>query len=253
MPEENYTTPKILTRDNGASIAYYKVEGKLPGIIFMTGFMSDMNGSKALALERLCRDLGHAFLRFDYQGHGESSGNFEQGTIGLWAEDALAVFDSLTEGPQIIVGSSMGGWIMLLTALARSDRVAGLVGIAAAPDFTEDLLPQSLTEVDLQTIKKEGIVVIPSDYEDPYTITRALLDEGAKHVLLNNKIPLDCPVRLIQGLEDTSVPWERAIILQEKLLSEDVEVILVKGGDHRLSEDRDLERLKNIICDLLSY
>ena len=252
MPEQNATEPKILTRDTGASIAYHTLAGKSPGIIFMTGFMSDMNGGKALALENLCRDRGHAFLRFDYQGHGDSSGNFADGTIGLWAEDALAAFDALTEGPQVIVGSSMGGWIMLLTALARPERVAGLLGIAAAPDFTEDLIPQSLTEEHLQTIESSGVVVIPSDYEDPYTITKALLDDGNRHIVMNNEIALDCPVRLLHGLEDSSVPWQRSLILQERLRSDDVEVTLIKGGDHRLSGDQDLKKLQNTAFSLLS-
>jgi len=252
MTEENAAAPQILTRETGASIAYHKLEGKSPGVVFMTGFMSDMEGGKALALEQLCRDRGHAFLRFDYQGHGASSGDFADGTIGLWAEDALAAFDALTDGPQIIVGSSMGGWMMLLTARARPDRIAGLVGIAAAPDFTENLLPQSLSEEHLDIIEKEGVVVIPSDYEDPYTITKALLEEGGKHTLLDDEIPLDCPVRLLQGMEDTSVPWERALKIQENLRSDDVEVILIKGGDHRLSEDHDLERLKRTVVGLLS-
>lgn len=252
MPEKNAAKPKILTRDTGASIAYHTLAGKTPGIIFMTGFMSDMTGSKALALEDLCRDRGHAFLRFDYQGHGASSGNFADGTIGLWAGDALAAFDALTEGPQVIVGSSMGGWIMLLTALARSDRISGLVGIAAAPDFTEDLLPQSLTEKHLQMIERNGVVVIPSDYDDPYMITKALLDDGTHHVLMNKEIALDCPVRLLHGLEDESVPWQRSLTLQERLRSDDVEITLIKGGDHRLSGDQELKKLQKTAASLLS-
>ena len=252
MSEKSDAEPKILTRETGASIAYHTLAGKSPGIVFMTGFMSDMAGSKARALEYLCRDRGHAFLRFDYQGHGASSGNFADGTISLWAEDALAAFDALTEGPQVIVGSSMGGWIMLLTALARPDRVAGLVGIAAAPDFTEDLLPQSLTEEHLQMIESDGVVVIPSDYEDPYTITKALLDDGTHHVVMNTEIALDCPVRLLHGLEDSSVPWQRSLTLQERLRSDDVEVTLIKGGDHRLSGDQDLKKLQKTAASLLS-
>ncbi len=252
MSEKNYAEPMILTRETGASIAYHALAGKSPGIVFMTGFMSNMTGSKARALEDLCRDRGHAFLRFDYQGHGASSGNFADGTIGLWAEDALAAFDALTSGPQVIVGSSMGGWIMLLTALARPDRVAGLVGIAAAPDFTEDLLPQSLAREHLQTIETDGVVVIPSDYEDPYTITKALLDDGAHHVVMNKEIALDCPVRLLHGLEDTSVPWQRSLTLQERLRSDNIEVTLIKGGDHRLSGDQDLRKLQKTAASLLS-
>ena len=158
MPKKNVAKPKILTRETGASIAYHMLPGKSPGIVFMTGFMSDMTGSKALALEELCRDRGHAFLRFDYQGHGASSGNFADGTIGLWAEDALAAFDSLTEGPQVIVGSSMGGWIMLLTALARPQRIAGLLGSRRRPISLRPFA-QSLTEEQLQTIESSGVVI----------------------------------------------------------------------------------------------
>ncbi len=245
------TPPRILTRENGASIAYHRLEGKSPGVVFMTGFMSDMTGGKALALEELCREMGHAYLRFDYQGHGESSGQFADGTIGIWSEDALAAVDELTEGPQVIGGSSMGGWIMMLTAIKRPERVAGLVGIAAAPDFTEGLLPPGLTEEQRNEIEENGLVVIPSGYEDDYVITKALLEDGRKHLLLRGEIPITCPVRLLHGIEDESVPWETALTIQQKLQSEDVEVIFIKHGDHRLSEDADIARLKTTVRGLL--
>ena len=217
----------------------------------MNGFMSDMNGGKALTLEKLCRDREHAFLRFDYQGHGKSSGKFTDGTISIWAEDALAALDQLTEGPQVIVGSSMGGWIMLLTALARPERVAGLVGISAAPDFTEDLLPNQLTATQLAEIDEKGEIVISSEYEDPYIITKTLLEDGARHLILRQEIPLDCPVRLLHGLEDNSVPWETALKIQRMLRSTDVEVTLIKNGDHRLSTEVDLARLKKTVLEFL--
>ena len=217
----------------------------------MSGFMSDMNGSKALALEQHCQERGLAFLRFDYMGHGNSSGNFADGTIGLWAQNALTAFDELTEGPQIIVGSSMGGWMMILTAVSRPERVAGLVGIAAAPDFTEDLLPKQLTEIQLSKIQEDGFVVIPSEYEIPYTITKKLLDDGTQHLVLRNEIPLDCPVRLLHGLEDTSVPWETALKIQNMVRSKDVEVTLIKNGDHRLSREEDLEKLKKTVMEIV--
>ncbi len=242
---------QILTRENGTSIAYNKLEGNLPGLIFMSGFMSDMNGSKALALEQHCQEQGQAFLRFDYMGHGNSSGNFADGTIGLWAQNALTAFDELTEGPQIIVGSSMGGWMMILTAVSRPERVAGLVGIAAAPDFTEDLLPKQLTEIQLSKIQEDGFVVIPSEYEIPYTITKKLLDDGTQHLVLRNEIPLDCPVRLLHGLEDTSVPWKTALKIQNMVRSKDVEVTLIKNGDHRLSREEDLEKLKKTVMEIV--
>ena len=241
---------QILTRENGTSIAYNKLEGNSPGLLFMSGFMSDMNGSKALALEQHCQERGLAFLRFDYMGHGNSSGNFADGTIGLWAENALTAFDELTEGPQIIVGSSMGGWMMILTAVSRPERVAGLVGIAAAPDFTEDLLPKQLTKIQLSKIQEDGFVVIPSEYETPYTITKKLLDDGTRHLVLRNEIPLDCPVRLLHGLEDTSVPWETALKIQNMVRSKDVEVTLIKNGDHRLSREEDLEKLKKTVMEI---
>ena len=242
---------RILTRENGTSIAYNKLEGNQPGLIFMSGFMSDMNGSKALALEQHCQERGLAFLRFDYMGHGNSSGNFADGTIGLWAQNALTAFDELTEGPQIIVGSSMGGWMMILTAVSRPERVAGLVGIAAAPDFTEDLLPKQLTEIQLSKIQEDGFVVIPSEYEIPYTITKKLLDDGTQHLVLRNEIPLDCPVRLLHGLEDTSVPWKTALKIQNMVRSKDVEVTLIKNGDHRLSREEDLEKLKKTVMEIV--
>ena len=213
--------------------------------------MSDMNGSKALALEQHCQEQGQAFLRFDYMGHGNSSGNFADGTIGLWAQNALTAFDELTEGPQIIVGSSMGGWMMILTAVSRPERVAGLVGIAAAPDFTEDLLPKQLTEIQLSKIQEDGFVVIPSEYEIPYTITKKLLDDGTQHLVLRNEIPLDCPVRLLHGLEDTSVPWKTALKIQNMVRSKDVEVTLIKNGDHRLSSEEDLEKLKKTVMEIV--
>lgn len=253
MSDQNSTRenePRILTLQSGASIAYHKTPGSSPGIVFMTGFMSDMTGSKALALENLARERGQAFLRFDYQGHGASSGAFADGTIAVWSGDALAAFDELTDGPQILVGSSMGGWIMLLTAMARPDRIAGLVGIAAAPDFTEDLLPKELTTEQMAEINEKGFVVVPSEYEDDYTFTKALFEEGRNHLVLRDEIPLDCPVRLLHGLRDVSVPWETATRIQEKIRSEDVEVILIKNGDHRLSEDADLARLTRTVGQL---
>jgi len=214
--------------------------------------MSDMTGSKATALEDHCRKAGCAFLRFDYRGHGQSEGRFEDGTIGLWAEDALAAFDELTEGPQVLVGSSMGGWIMLLTALARPERVAGLIGIAAAPDFTEDLMWDAFDETIKGQIMREGLYRQPSDYdENPYPITRVLIEDGRNHLLLRDRIPLTCPVRLLQGIEDLDVPWRTATRISEQLASQDVEITLVKAGDHRLSEPHDLARLTDTLERLI--
>ena len=240
--------PKILTRDDGATIAYHKSEGKGPGVIFLGGFKSDMTGTKAVALENHCRETGRAFLRFDYQGHGQSSGAFEDGTIGQWAQDAIAVLDEITEGPQILVGSSMGGWIMMLAALARPDRIAALIGIAAAPDFTESLMWLNFSADIRETLLRDGVYSEPSDYDDePYTITLRLIEDGRDHLLLERPIAIHCPVRLIHGMQDSSVPWEHGLAITEKLLSEHVTLTLVKDGDHRLSRDEDIARLLRLL------
>lgn len=224
-------------------------------MIFLGGFMSDMTGTKAEALERFCRDTGRGFTRFDYTGHGQSSGEFTDGTIGRWSEDAIAVLDEVTEGPQVVVGSSMGGWIMLLVALARPQRVAGLVGIAAAPDFTEDLMWNRYSPEVRAQLESEGLYYEPSDYdEDPYPIAITLIEEGRNHLLLDRPIAIHCPVRLYHGMRDEAVPWMTSSRLAERLLSEDVRVMMVKDGDHRLSRDEDIVRLcagVNELCEHL--
>lgn len=249
-----------LTREDGTVLAYYKTNPgkartengrKPPGLMFLGGFKSDMSGGKAQALEAYAAARGRAFLRFDYRGHGQSGGRFEDATIGDWVGDALAILDAVTEGPQILVGSSMGGWIMLLVALARPERIAGLVGIAAAPDFTEDLIWARATAEQRAALQSVGHVDNPSAYsEEPYRITRRLIEEGRSHLLLSRPIALTCPVRLIHGLADPDVPWQTSLRLAEALESADVEVTLVKGGGHRLSEPADLARLERVIEDL---
>jgi pimeloyl-ACP methyl ester carboxylesterase len=231
-----------LTRD-GATIAFRRTPGRGPGVVFLGGYRSDMTGSKALALEAHCREAGRAFVRFDYQGHGASGGRFEDGTIGSWTEDALAVIDAATEGPQVLVGSSMGGWIMLLAALARPGRVAGLVGIAAAPDFTEDLVWDALGPEARGRMLADGRIEEPSAYGDPYVYTRALVEDGRRRLLLRAPIPLACPVRLLHGMRDPDVPWETSLRLAGRLQAEDVRTTLVKDGDHRLSRPQDLALL----------
>jgi pimeloyl-ACP methyl ester carboxylesterase len=203
-----------------------------------------MTGTKAMALEAACKDAGRAIVRFDYFGHGASSGAFTDGTIGRWRDDALAVLDELTEGPQVLVGSSMGGWIMLLAALARPGRVHALVGIAAAPDFTEDLMWDRIDDRVKAALLEDGIYSEPSEYgEEPYPITLRLIEEGRDHLLLRAPVPLHCPVRLIHGLEDPDVPWETSMRLSRVLESPDVTLTLVKDAAHRLSEPRDIARL----------
>lgn len=249
--------PRTLTREDGTILAYYKTQGRKAsgegaapeaGLVFLGGFMSDMSGTKAVALEAYARRAGREFLRFDYRGHGASSGRFEDGTVGLWAADAVAVLDALTEGPQILIGSSMGGWIMLLAALSRPERIAGLIGIAAAPDFTEDLIWRRATAEQRTMLLRDGHIDRPSEYSDtPYRITRRLIEEGRDHLLLGAPIALTCPVRLIHGLADVDVPWQTSLRLAEALRSDDVEVTLVKNAAHRLSAPHDLRRLEACI------
>ncbi|MBK1667949.1 alpha/beta hydrolase [Rhodovibrio sodomensis] len=243
MNDSDSPAAQVLTRADGARIAYHRTPGASPGLMFLGGFASDMDGTKALALEAYARQHGRAFLRFDYQGHGQSSGRFADGTIGQWRDDALSVLDQLTEGPQVLVGSSMGGWIMLLAALARPERVAGLVGIAAAPDFTDALLWQRLTAQQQREVEDNGVWQMPSDYGDPVPLSHQLFQEGRKHKLLGRPIQIACPVRLLQGTADAEVPADWAVKLQHALASDDVEATLVKDADHRLSTERDLQRL----------
>ncbi len=241
-------SPKFLPRPDGARVAYESVPGKTPGVMFFGGFHSDMTGTKASALEAHCRAAGRAFVRFDYTGHGASSGKFEAGTIGGWAEDAVAVLDGVAEGPQVLVGSSMGGWIMLLAALARPGRVCGLVGVAAAPDFTEDLIWNEMPDEAKKAMAQDGQWLRPSEYDDAgYPITMRLIEEGRDHLLLRDPIDIRCPVRLIHGVGDEDVPWQVSRRLSEALRSDDVTLTLVKNGDHRLSEPADIERLGRMI------
>jgi len=243
--------PSFLIMPDGSRIAYRHIDGLSPGILFCAGFNSDMQGNKALDLDAWCRDQGRQFTRFDYFGHGLSSGRVEDGCIGRWRDDAVAVLDRLTSGPQLVVGSSMGGWIMLLLALARPERVCALVGLAAAPDFTERLR-DSLSAAQLRQLAATGYADLPNCYDDgePYRIGRQLLEEGGAHLLLGGDIGLDLPVRLIHGQRDEDVPWQLALTLAERLRGSDVEVQLVKNGDHRLSEPADLARLRNTVAQL---
>lgn len=243
----------ILSREGGATIAYDRLSGKNPGIIFLHGFRSDKNGGKALAIERFCKKRGQAFLRLDVSGHGQSSGAFEDGTIGEWTDDIVAAIDHLTDGPQIIVGSSMGGWLGLLAALARPERIAGFMGIAAAPDFVEDLIFDTLSDAEKNELAQKGSITLPSDEEGfpPPTLKAGFFEEARRHFLLRSTIPLSCPVRLIQGQKDDSVPWRRALVLVEKLLSDDVVLTLAKNGGHRLNEPQDMMRMEGVLEALL--
>jgi pimeloyl-ACP methyl ester carboxylesterase len=247
------TSPQTLSRDDAATIAYHRRFGAAPGIVFLAGLRSDMRGVKALYLDEYCRRRGRAYVRFDYFGHGVSSGDFADGTVGRWAEDAIAVVDQLTDGPQILVGSSMGGWIMLLAALARPARIHALIGIAAAPDATEDLLLPRLDAAQRGELMATGSVTLPSEYDPAgYTYRLRLIEDGRRHLVMRAPIAIGCPVRLLHGLRDASVPWRTSLRLAEQLTSRDVAVTLVKGGDHRLSTGPDLARLAATLDELVS-
>jgi pimeloyl-ACP methyl ester carboxylesterase len=241
-----------LDRGDGTELAWSRLDGASPTVVFLPGFRSDMNGDKATALAAFCASRGQAMLRFDYSGHGASGGRFEHGTIGIWSTDALTVLDRLTEGQVILIGSSMGGWLALLTALRRPERVVAIVGIAAAPDFPEKLMWDAMTFEERARLMRDGMLQIPSKYGEPTTITRALIEDGRTHLLLDNPILLDCKVRLLHGQADPDVPWEMALRTAERLTAHDVEIILVKDGDHRLSRPRDLALLQRTLTALLT-
>jgi len=245
-------TTRRLDRGDGTELAWSRLDGASPTVVFLPGFRSDMTGDKATALAAFCVSRGQAMLRFDYSGHGASGGQFERGTIGIWAEDALTVLDRLAPGQVILVGSSMGGWIALLTALRRPERVAAIVGVAAAPDFTETLMWDAMTFDERARLMHLGWLQVASQYGEPTTITRALIEDGRKHLLLDKPILLDCKVRLLHGQADPDVPWEIALRTAEQLTGTDVEVVLVKDGDHRLSRPRDLALLRRTLASLLA-
>ena len=238
-------------RGDGVNLAWAHASGAGPTTVFLPGFRSDMTGAKALALEAWCMARGTACLRLDYSGHGASDGAFTDGTIGRWTEDALVLVDVLTQGPLVLVGSSMGGWVALLLARARRARVAGLVGIAAAPDFTEDLMWDAMMPAERARLQRDGVIQVPSRYGDPTPVTLRLIEDGRDHLLLGEPIHLDCPVRLLHGQNDADVPWETSLRLAAKLDSTDVQITLIKDGDHRLSRPEDLAVLKRLHAELL--
>ncbi len=244
--------PSILTREDGATIAYRRSAGKAPCVVFLGGFMSDMSGTKATRLHEFCATRGQAFVRFDYFAHGLSSGDFMDATVGRWKADTLAVIDQLTEGPIVLVGSSIGGWLMCLAALARPQRIAALVGIASAPDATEALMWPRFPQWVRDAILREGAARVPSAYaSEGYLITRALIEDGRKQLLPADP-RITCPVRLLHGIEDEDVPFRTSLDLAAKIAARDVQVILVKDGDHRLSREQDLGLLLRTLAPLLA-
>lgn len=240
-----------LDRGDGVELAWARVPGRSPAVVFLPGLRSDMTGTKAAAVADLCQARGQACLRLDYSGHGASGGRFEAGTVGQWAADALVLLDRLTAGPVVLVGSSLGGWIALLLARQRPARMAGLLGIAAAPDFTERLMWASMMPREREALLRDGMVHVPSEYGEPLPITRALIEDGRRNLVLESEIAVTCPVRLIQGQADPDVPWELALTLAARLASRDVRITLVKDGDHRLSRPADLALLRAALLDLL--
>jgi len=248
-------------------IAVRARSGKEPGLFWLSGFKSDMQGTKALALDVWAGEHGRAAVRFDYSGHGESGGDFAEGTIGRWLEESLAVFERFCEGPQIVIGSSMGGWLALL--LAREVRrrqieqrqsgerpckasLAGLVLIAPAPDFTEELMWKNFPAKVKAEIETKGVWLRPSEYDDgsPYPITRNLIEDGRNHLVLGNAIDVGCPVRILQGAQDPDVPWQHAFALTHRLPAEDVVLTMIQDGDHRLSRPQDIARLLAAVAEM---
>ncbi len=244
---------------SGLQLAYRRTEARDsedPGIVWLGGFKSDMLSTKAECIAQWAKDHGRAFLRFDYSGHGESAGRFEDGTIGSWSNQSLAMIRALTSGPQILVGSSMGGWIALLVAqalagLGETSRLAGLVLIAPAVDFTEELMWQKLPESARREIETKGFWLRPTQYAiEPYPVTRALIENGRKYLLFGGTIRSYCPVHILQGMEDPDVPWSHAMKLVEHLAGDPVALTLIKDGDHRLSRDQDILRLLSAISQI---
>lgn len=246
-------TPSYLTTSQGRRIAYHRTPGAGPGIVFLGGFKSDMEGTKARWLEDWAREAGRAFLRLDYSGHGDSSGAFTDGSIGDWTADARAVIDAVTTGPQILVGSSMGGWIALLLARDNPERIAGLVTVAAAPDFTEDAILAGFDADQRAALLSDGQVALPSDYGDPYIITRRLIDEAGDHLVLRAPLDLPFPVRFLQGTADEDVEMQVALRLLEHAHGPDMRLTLVKGADHRFSDPDCLALIGAAIGDVIAH
>jgi pimeloyl-ACP methyl ester carboxylesterase len=250
-PEPEPATIEVGSGADLRRIAVRARPGGSPGLVWLGGFKSDMRGTKALALDDWAAAQGRACVRFDYSGHGESGGTFADGTIGRWLEESVAVFDRYCTGPQVVIGSSMGGWMALLLAraLARRNALApratlkGLVLIAPAPDFTEELMWKGFSAEIRHEIEVNGVWLRPSEYGEPYPITRQLIEEGRNHLLLGGAIDVGCPVRILQGAQDPDVPWRHAFTLTQRLPGDDVVLTLIQDGDHRLSRPQDIARI----------
>lgn len=246
-------SPKYLTTPEDRKLAYHQSgeTSDKPGIVFLGGFKSDMEGTKAIYLQDWAQRRNRSFLRFDYSGHGQSSGDFLDGCIGEWAQDAMDMIGEVTDGPQILVGSSMGGWMALLVARAMPEKVAGLVGVAAAPDFTEDSMWDGFTDAQRAEMAKTGQVALPSDYSDePYIITAKLIEDGRENLVLRDPLELPFPVRLLHGTADTDVAQSVPLRILEHATCEDMRLTLVKGADHRFSEPAQLQLIREAIAEV---
>lgn len=244
--------PNFIQSKDGLSIAYNFLRGKTPAVMFMPGFFSNMQGTKALWLEKRCKERGQAYVRFDYRGHGRSDGKFEDGTITDWLNDTLLILDQIVPKPVVAVGSSMGGWIAVLAALNRPDAVAGLVGVASSPDFTQSIYEERMNVAQREEIVEKGFIKQPSDYQDnPVIITRKLIEDGNNHLLLNrDKLKIDIPVILIHGKKDADVSWKKSFALQQRIGKEYCKLILVPDGKHRLSRPQDLDLIDQSVMKI---
>ncbi|MCC6597863.1 MAG: alpha/beta hydrolase [Alphaproteobacteria bacterium] len=253
------TSPARFERPNRPALAYEYTPNRgqgarYPLLMFCGGYRSDMNGTKASHLARQCAARGQPFLRFDYSGHGTSEGRFEDGTIGEWAQDAIDMLDFIAQGPVVVAGSSMGGWIALLLAKAQPDRVRGVIGIAAAPDFTETLFAERLNDTQRHTLMTNGLLEIPGNPgEAPLLFTKKLYEEGKNNLLLDRPQSVDFPIKLIQGMQDVEVPWETSVKIQKNYRGADVDIIFIEDGDHRLSRPEDLDIIDREIRTLSGF
>ncbi|MEJ6392330.1 alpha/beta hydrolase [Gymnodinialimonas sp. 2305UL16-5] len=244
---------EFLETPNGRRLAYHRFSGRRTGVVFLGGLRSDMTGTKAVHLEAWARRSGREFLRFDYSGHGQSSGEFTDGCIGDWAEDAVVAITALTEDPVILVGSSMGGWISLLVAKAMPERVAGLVTIAAAPDFTEDGMWSDWSDDQRKACMEDGQVALPSEYGDDMIITKRMIEDGREHLILREPLAVNVPVRMLQGTADEDVPMDVALRILEHIDGHDIRLELVKGADHRFSEPDCLDTITRSVEEVLLH
>lgn len=248
----NKSNSRSIQLPSNERLMFHHLDGDSPGVVFLGGFNSSMRGTKATTLESWCRENQRAYTRFDYRGHGQSDGKFEDGSISDWLQDTLAIIDHIDQRPLVLVGSSMGAWIMLLAAIRRPHRVAGLLGIASAADFTEILFNSRMDNSEQQQLINKGFVERPSAYgETPYIYTKKLIEDGRQHLLLNQPIPINIPTRLIHSIDDPDVPWEVSRRILEQLVSNDVDLTLLKDAGHRLSRHSDLALILSKLKQLL--